>query len=97
MSSVHEVGAVEEGRCCFCGLQATCGDVDVEAGDGVDVVHGIDGVAVFEARCCGVCGVFGDEFGSVLFAPVLECSFGFGLVHPDEVDDVVVGESLVEW
>lgn len=57
---------------------------------------GVDGVAVFEASGCGVWGVFGDEFGSVPVAPVLEYSFGFGCVHPDEIDDVVVGETSVQ-
>lgn len=88
---------MEEGCRCFCGWQTTCGDVDVEARDGVDVVHGVDGVAVFDARCCGVCSAFGDEFESVPVAPVLECSFGFGLVHPDEVVDVAVGETSIQW
>ncbi len=81
---------------CFCRWQTTCGDVDVESVDGVDVVHGVDGVAVFDTSGCGVCGVFGDECGSAPFPPVLECSFGFGLVHPDEVNDVVVGETSVQ-
>lgn len=46
---------VQEGCRRFCGLQTTRADVDVESVDGVDVVHGVDGVEVFEARCCGVC------------------------------------------
>ena len=51
---------VEEGCRCFCGLQTTCTDVDVESVDGVDVVHGVGGGAAFEASGCGVCGVFDD-------------------------------------
>ena len=74
-----------------------CDGKAVDGVDRVDVVHGVDGVAVFDASGCGVCGVFGDEFGSVPAAPVLEYSYGFGLVHPDEIDDVVVGETWAEW
>ncbi|MFF1553233.1 hypothetical protein ACFVX3_19580 [Rhodococcus erythropolis] len=93
MRSARSRKVVAASRC----WQFASGDVDVQAVDGVDVVHGVDGVAVFEASGCGVCGVFGDEFGSVPVAAVLECSFGFGFVHPVEIADVVVGEPLVEW
>lgn len=88
---------MQEGCRSFGCWETTRADVDVDAVDSVDVTHGVDGIAVFEASCRGTCGVFGDEFGSVTFPPVLEYSFGFDCVHPDEVDDPVVGETSAQW